>query len=111
MKYNGYNMGKRLTRQQKETQMVVDMINKMFEIAGHAVTYEDIKDRKDAWYTDWTITEAQYDEWKAWGKKYLQTKLRMYAKMAERQMEMIGLMWGLKFSDLKFTQNEQIKSN
>jgi hypothetical protein len=91
--------------------MVVDMINKMFEIAGHAVTYEDIKDRKDAWYTDWTITEAQYDEWKAWGKKYLQTKLRMYAKMAERQMEMIGLMWGLKFSDLKFTQNEQIKSN
>jgi hypothetical protein len=111
MKYNGYNMGKRLTRQQKETQMVVDMINKMFEIAGHAVTYEDVKDRKDAWYTDWTITEAQYDEWKAWGKKYLQTKLRMYAKMAERQMEMIGLMWGLKFSDLKFTQNEQIKSN
>jgi hypothetical protein len=106
MKYNGYNMGKRLTRQQKETQMVVDMINKMFEIAGHAVTYEDIKDRKDAWYTDWTITEAQYDEWKAWGKKYLQTKLRMHAKMAERQMEMIGLMWGLKFSDLKFTQNE-----
>ena len=104
-------MGKRLTRQQKETQMVVDMINKMFEIAGHAVTYEDVKDRKDAWYTDWTITEAQYDEWKAWGKKYLQTKLRMYAKMAERQMEMIGLMWGLKFSDLKFTQNEQIKSN
>ena len=111
MKYNGYNMGKRLTRQQKETQMVVDMINKMFEIAGHAVTYEDIKDRKDAWYTDWTITEAQYDEWKAWGKKYLQTKLRMYAKMAERQMEMIGLMWGLKFSDLKFTQNEQDKTN
>ena len=111
MKYNGYNMGKRLTRQQKETQMVVDMINKMFEIAGHAVTYEDVKDRKDAWYTDWTITEAQYDEWKAWGKKYLQTKLRMYAKMAERQMEMIGLMWGLKFSDLKFTQNEQDKTN
>jgi len=104
-------MGKRLTRQQKETQMVVDMINKMFEIAGHAVTYEDIKDRKDDWYTDWTITEAQYDEWKAWGKKYLQTKLRMYAKMAERQMEMIGLMWGLKFSDLKFTSDEQDKTN
>ncbi|HBW85698.1 MAG TPA: hypothetical protein DEF82_02840 [Crocinitomicaceae bacterium] len=104
-------MAKRLTREQKEKQMVVDMINKMFEIAGHEVTFEDVKDRKDAWYSDWTMTEAQYDEWKAWGKKYLQTKLRMYAKMAERQMEMIGLMWGLKFSDLKFTQNEQIKTN
>ena len=104
-------MSKRLSREEKEKQMVIDMINKMFEIAGHAITYEDVKDRKDAWYTDWTITEAQYDEWKAWGKKYLQTKLRMYAKMAERQMEMIGLMWGLKFSDLKFTQNEQDKTN
>ena len=99
-------MSKRLSREEKEKQMVIDMINKMFEIAGHAITYEDVKDRKDAWYTDWTITEAQYDEWKAWGKKYLQTKLRMYAKMAERQMEMIGLMWGLKFSDLKWTTNE-----
>jgi len=99
-------MAKRLTREQKEKQMVVDMINKMFEIAGHEVTFEDVKDRKDAWYSDWTMTEAQYDEWKAWGKKYLQTKLRMYAKMAERQMEMIGLMWGLKFSDLKWTTNE-----
>ena len=104
-------MSKRLSREEKEKQIVIDMINKMFEIAGHAITYEDIKDRKDAWYSDWTMTGAQYDEWKAWGKKYLQTKLRMYAKMAERQMEMIGLMWGLKFSDLKFTQNEQIKSN
>jgi len=103
-------MAKRLTREQKEKQMVVDMINKMFEIAGHEVTYEDVKDRKDAWYSDWTMTEAQYDEWKAWGKKYLQTKLRMYAKMAERQMEMIGLMWGLKFSDLKWTTNEQDKT-
>jgi len=103
-------MAKRLTRDQKEKQMVVDMINKMFEIAGHEVTYDDVKDRKDAWYSDWTMTEAQYDEWKAWGKKYLQTKLRMYAKMAERQMEMIGLMWGLKFSDLKWTTNEQDKT-
>jgi len=104
-------MAKRLSREEKEKQMVIDMINKMFEIAGHAVTYEDIKDRKDAWYLDWTMTEIQYDEWKTWGKKYLQTKLKMYAKMAERQMEMIGLMWGLKFSDLKWTTNEQTKSN
>ena len=104
-------MKKRMSRYEKEQNLVPDMINKMFEIAGHAVTYKDIKDRKDDWYTEWTMTVAQYDEWKAWGKKYLQTKLRMYAKMAERQMEMIGLMWGLKFSDLKFTSDEQDKTN
>ena len=87
---------KRITRAQREELILPDLINKMFEIAGHQVTYEDIKDRKDAWYAQWTITEQQYDEWKLWGKKYLMKNLRMYAKMAERQMAMVGLMWGLK---------------
>jgi len=87
---------KRLTRAQREEQMVPDMINKMFEIAGHQVAYDDVIDRKDDWFCQWTMTEQQYDEWKLWGKKYLMKNLRMYAKMAERQMAMIGLMWGLK---------------
>jgi hypothetical protein len=82
----------------KKDQMVIDMINEMFKIAGHDVTYYDIKDRKDDWYTNWTMTEAQYDEWKSWGEKYLRKKFRMNSKLAERQMSMIGLMWGLKFN-------------
>lgn len=94
-------MAKRLTRQEKLDQSVIDLINEMFRIAGHEVTYEDIKDRKDNWFHDWTMTEDQYDEWKLWGKKYLQKKLRMYAKQAEKEMNWVGLMWGLKFSDLK----------
>ena len=99
---------KRLTRAQKEEQMVPDMINKMFEIAGHRVTYDDIKDRKDAWYAQWTMTEQQYDEWELWGKKYLMKNLRMYAKMAERQMSMVGLMWGLKFDKAPGTDNTNV---
>jgi hypothetical protein len=94
-------MAKRLTRQEKLDQSIIDLINEMFRIAGHEVTYEDIKDRKDNWFHDWTMTEDQYDEWKLWGKKYLQKKLRMYAKQAEKEMNWVGLMWGLKFSDLK----------
>lgn len=82
----------------KKDQMVIDMINEMFKIAGHDVTYDDIKDRKDDWYTNWTMTEAQYDEWKSWGEKYLRKKFRMNSKWAEYQMSMIGLMWGLKFN-------------
>lgn len=93
-------MAKRLSRQEKEKQAVIDLINEMFRIAGHAVTYEDIKDRKDNWFQQWTMTEAQYDEWQLWGKKYLMKNLRRYAKMAEREMAMIGLMWGLKFESL-----------
>jgi len=92
-------MAKRLSREEKWDLAVVDLINEMFKIAGHSVTYEDIKDRKDNWFNDWTMTVDQYDEWKLWGKKYLQKKLNIYAKSAEKQMNWVGLMWGLKFSD------------
>ena len=104
-------MAKRLSRDEKEKQMVVDMINKMFEIAGHNVIYDDIKDRKDNWFQEYTMTVAQNNEWQKWGKKYLQKNFRYHAKYAERQMGMISLMWGLKFSDSIFDTNEQIKAN
>ena len=98
-------MAKRLTRQEKLDQSIIDLINEMFRIAGHEVTYEDIKDRKDNWFHDWTMTEDQYNEWKMWGKKYLQKKLNLYAKQAEKEMSWVGLMWGLKFD--KFPGDEQ----
>lgn len=93
-------MAKRLTRREKQEKMLVDMINEMFRIAGHEVTYDDIKDRKDNWFQAWTMTVAQNDEWQAWGKKYLKKNLRMPDRMAEREMAMISLMWGLKFENL-----------
>jgi len=92
-------MAKRLTREQKKDQALIDLINKMFEIAGHQVTYDDIKDRKDNWFQEWTMTMAQNDEWQQWGKKYLQKTLRTPAKLAEREMQWISLQYGLKFLD------------
>ena len=92
-------MKKRLSRPEKYQKAIIDLINKMFEIAGHDVSYDDVKDREDAWFQEWTMTVEQSDEWKKWGKKYLMKELRMYSKMAEREMSMISLMWGLKFSN------------
>ncbi len=94
---------KRLSPEEKRQQTVIDMINKMFEIAGHQVTYDDVKGRKDEWYTEWTMTVAQNEEWKEWGINYLKKKFRWTKFMCEREMGMISLMWGLKFSDF----NEQ----
>ena len=93
-------MAKRLTREQKNEKAVVDLINEMFHIAGHTVTFDDVKERKDNWFNDWTMTEAQYNEWQKWGKQYIMKTYRASAKMAEREMAMVGLQWGLKFSDL-----------
>ena len=92
-------MADRLTKQEKEKQLVVDLINKMFEIAGHQVTYDDVKDRKDDWYAQWTMTMEQNEEWKKWGIAEIKKQFRYNTKIAEREMGMISLMWGLKFSD------------
>ena len=92
-------MAKRLTREEKKDIFVKDVINKMFEIAGHDVTYEDIKDRKDDWYTQWTMSTAQSDEWKEWGVSEIRKRFRYNKKWAEKEMSWITLMWGLKFND------------
>lgn len=84
----------------KEDKVLADLINKMFEIAGHDVKFEDIKDRKDAWYTDWTMTVEQNEQWKKWGVEYLRKALRLRKIVAEKQMGWFSLNYGLKFSDL-----------
>jgi hypothetical protein len=91
-------MAKRLTKKEKQEKAVEDLINKMFEIAGHSVTFEDIVGVEN-WFQKYTMTVAQSQELKSWGKKYLMKELRMYAKSAEREMMWFNLMYGLKFSD------------
>jgi len=89
----------RLTRKQKEEQAIEDLINQMFIIAGHEVTFDDVKDRKDAWYLQWTMTTKQNKELKKWGTDYLRKKFRTTKAIAEHQMEWFCLQYGLKFSD------------
>ena len=92
-------MAQRLSTKQKQEQFGIDVINKMFEIAGHQVTYDDIKDRKDDWYSQWTMTTEQNEQWKKWGIAEIKKQFRYNTLTAEREMGMISLMWGLKFSD------------
>lgn len=92
-------MAKRLTLKEKQDSFIKDSINKMFEISGHDVTFDDIKDRKDDWFTQWTMTVAQNNEWKEWGVQEIRKRFRYNKKWAEREMGMIALMWGLKFRD------------
>lgn len=90
---------KRLSKQEKKQKVVEELINKMFYIAGHNISYEDIKVRKDSWYQEWEMTKAQNDKWQLWGTEFIRKNLRINKHLAQREMAMIGLMWGLKFSD------------
>lgn len=89
---------KRLSREEKREKAVVDLINQMFEIAGHDVTYNDIVG-KENWFQEYSMTVEQSNEFKKWGKKYLMKELRMYAKRAETEMMWFNLQWGLTYSD------------
>ncbi len=91
---------KRLTKEQNREKAVVDIINKMFEIAGHDVTYDDIVG-VDKWYQKYTMTFEQGEQLKEWGKQYLMRELKLRAAYAEKEMQWFNVMWGLTYSNLK----------
>ena len=100
-------MAKRLNIEQKREQAVIDLINQMFIIAGHQVTYDDVVG-KDKWFQEYTMTVEQAEEFKKWGKKYLMKNLRTYAKAAEREMMWFTLQYGLKYSNWEEYNNEKV---
>jgi hypothetical protein len=101
---------KRLSREEKKDKAVVDLINQMFIIAGHNVTYDDILGVED-WFRKYTMTVEQAEEFKKWGKKYLMKELRIYAKSAKREMEWFMLQWGLTYSNWDEYHNLDKKNN
>jgi len=92
-------MAKRLSSEEKKKQAIIDIINQMFIIAGHEVTYDDIKDRKDNWFSKWTMTTAQNEEWREWGVDHLIKSLKMNKALAKNEMLWFNLQWGLKCAE------------
>ena len=80
----------------KERMFLKELIDKMFELAGHNLKFEDVEGRTDNWFQQYTMTEAQNKEWREWGIKYLKKQKGLFKHYAERQMAMFDLMYGLK---------------
>ena len=90
----------------KERLLLKELIDKMFEIAGHDLKFEDVEGRKDNWYQQYTMTEAQNEEWRKWGTELITKKRRWGKKIADREMRMLDLYCGLKISDSKYDREE-----
>jgi len=99
-----------MTREQrkrdKDTLILKELIDKMFEIAGHDLKFEDVEGRKDNWFQQYTMTEAQNEEWRDWGIKLIMKKRRYNKFLADREMRMLDLYCGLKISDSKYGKQE-----
>jgi len=87
--------------------MVKDIINTMFIIAGHDVSYEDIKDRKDKWYEEWTMTPEQEAKWMEWMVAYFRKHRKLTVRYAQQSASMYNLMWGLKVNRPKLEQENE----
>lgn len=90
-----------MTKKQKKEKTVEILIDRMFEIAGHDVSFKDIQGRTDSWYLDWTMTVEQNEQWKTWGVEFIRKNLKISKKAANFEMGWVSLMWGLKFSDFE----------
>lgn len=83
----------------KERNIYKELIDKMFEIAGYDVIYEDIEYRKDNWFEQWTMTEAQQSQWMSWGEKVIKKHRRCTVPMAKKTMSFFALNYGLKLRE------------
>jgi len=96
-----------MNKHEKDKWVAKRIIDEMFMIAGHPdITYEDVIDRKDAWYSEWGMTMEQNEQWKKAGVKILQQEYRWPKYRAEKEMDMMNLLYGLKFID--YETNTQI---
>lgn len=83
-------------RQDKNKLILKELIDKMFEIAGHPLKFEDVEGRTDNWFQQYTMTEIQNREWREWGTKFIMKKRRYRKHLASREMAMLDLYCGLK---------------
>lgn len=80
---------------------IKEIVDKMFEIAGHDIRYADVSVRKDDWYDQYTMTQDQNDEWFRWGIDYLYNKRIVSSKrMAKKEMSWFNLGHGLRIENL-----------
>jgi hypothetical protein len=96
-------------KQDKGKLILKELIDKMFEIAGHPLKFEDVEGRTDNWFQQYTMTEAQNEEWRNWGIKLIMKKRRYNKFLADREMRMLDLYCGLKISDSKFANESKEK--
>lgn len=94
----------------KQRLILKELIDKMFELAGHNLKFEDVEGRKDHWFQEYTMTEAQNKEWREWGTKLIMKKHRYNKYLANREMAFLDLYCGLKISDSKYDREKSTEA-
>ena len=90
---------------ERDLKILKHLINKMFEYAGVPQTFDDIKDRKDDWFREFTMTEVESELFKNYAITYLKRELKTTYYRANTEYQWFDLSYGLKISDKKPSTN------
>lgn len=81
------------TSRQKTTGKLLD---KMLELAGHSIYYDEYVKLSDKYKSDYTISQADLNVWSNWAVRFLQKELNYNLKQAEEEVSWIQHYHGLK---------------
>lgn len=73
-----------------------DLINGMFQIAGHDVTFDDVVKEPEGYYNRYTWTPEQENQWISWATDYVKKNLKHRSSYADREVTMFNLCYGLR---------------
>lgn len=79
----------------KHQQVFEDLINKMFEIAGYPDKNFQTTLDEEGFYSKYTMTIKQEQEFMAWGLAHIRKKLRYSKPIAAREMNWFNMAYGL----------------
>lgn len=89
----------------KKEKLVIELINKQFEIAGHDMTYDKLKelglnkeqdDPSENWYVKYTKTTTQAEEFREWAIERIAEVLDVSKAKADYEFSWWDLSFGLK---------------
>ena len=75
------------------------IIDKMFEISNHSITYKSLLGRTDPWYTQYEMTKEQEQQWLEYGISYIRSEMKLPKYIAKDKMAYIHIMYGLKVKE------------
>ena len=84
------------TKKKTEEEVSKELMNAMFTIAGHDVTFDDVVKEPEGYYDRYTWTPEQEKEWISWAIDHVKKTLKHRATYADREVSMFNLCYGLR---------------
>ena len=81
---------------EKKYQLIQELLEKMFEYAGHYPPNQNLRETKRDWYNNYHISKEAKKLWMNWATNRLQSEMGLTHSRAELEIQMLDVSFGLK---------------